>query len=432
MSRKRNRFNLIDDCESFSPAKVNTFGVIFYVLLSLLSLGIFALVLSWTRKLKFLIRYKLCSLKDTPSHIIVDTEDGVTILCEIQAEEIGNEARRFIEFRFVKYFWEEKDEAFIRPQFLQKSSNIDIIKSTPLTGTEVSARRRLAGDNTLDTPITPVIDVLVEEILGGFNIYQLVACIVWIFRDYAIYACMIIFFMIVTIIMDLYENRKSQLRLRAIAEVKGRVTVIRETSNSPANLTGTELRETDIKHLVPGDHVIIKPEMKAPCDLIVIKGECLVNEAVLTGESVPVSKSKLQETHDIFDLLDSNSEKNIIYCGSTILRESECIGFVANVGFSTLKGQITRNILYPKREVFKHEKETYRFLFVLLALSLILMSVYYTYAIFFVDAPHSVPEVLFRGLDIIFTSLPPGLPLCLLVGISFAVKKLDKRQITCL
>lgn len=40
----------------------------------------------------------------------------------------------------------------------------------------------------------------------------------------------------------------------------------------------------------PGDHVIVQPGGTIPVDGKVISGESLINEAAITGESVPVSK----------------------------------------------------------------------------------------------------------------------------------------------
>lgn len=44
------------------------------------------------------------------------------------------------------------------------------------------------------------------------------------------------------------------------------------------------------KDLVPGDVILIRPGEKVPTDSVVIDGESSVNESMLTGESVPVSK----------------------------------------------------------------------------------------------------------------------------------------------
>lgn len=42
--------------------------------------------------------------------------------------------------------------------------------------------------------------------------------------------------------------------------------------------------------LVPGDIVEIPENCLMPCDFILLNGQCIMNEAMLTGESIPVIK----------------------------------------------------------------------------------------------------------------------------------------------
>jgi len=57
-------------------------------------------------------------------------------------------------------------------------------------------------------------------------------------------------------------------------------------------LKGKEEIEVDISELQIGDVMIIKPGEKIPTDGIVIKGESSVNESMISGESLPVDKTK--------------------------------------------------------------------------------------------------------------------------------------------
>jgi len=47
----------------------------------------------------------------------------------------------------------------------------------------------------------------------------------------------------------------------------------------------------DVQHLVPGDIVVIKPGEKVPIDGQVIEGTSMINESLLTGESIPIEKN---------------------------------------------------------------------------------------------------------------------------------------------
>jgi len=50
--------------------------------------------------------------------------------------------------------------------------------------------------------------------------------------------------------------------------------------------------EVDIENVVAGDIVVVKPGQKIPVDGIVVEGESSIDESMITGESIPVSKKK--------------------------------------------------------------------------------------------------------------------------------------------
>jgi len=51
---------------------------------------------------------------------------------------------------------------------------------------------------------------------------------------------------------------------------------------------------------VPGDIIKIEEDMIIPCDCILIKGEVVVNEAILTGESMPITKENIKASESKF------------------------------------------------------------------------------------------------------------------------------------
>lgn len=70
--------------------------------------------------------------------------------------------------------------------------------------------------------------------------------------------------------------------------------------------------------LVPGDLLLIKNRSKLPCDCILIKGSCIMNEAILTGESIPINKTSLLKTEELFT--HSGNENSLLFCGTNCLR----------------------------------------------------------------------------------------------------------------
>ena len=79
------------------------------------------------------------------------------------------------------------------------------------------------------------------------------------------------------------------LESRNMQKTKGAITALMQLAPDTAILAGTN-REVPTKHLKTGDLVLVKPGARIPVDGVVTEGESSVNEAMLTGESLPVEK----------------------------------------------------------------------------------------------------------------------------------------------
>ena len=79
------------------------------------------------------------------------------------------------------------------------------------------------------------------------------------------------------------------LESRNMQKTKGVITALMQLSPDTAILAKTG-REVPTMSLKAGDLVLVKPGQRVPVDGIVTEGESSVNEAMLTGESLPVEK----------------------------------------------------------------------------------------------------------------------------------------------
>ena len=79
------------------------------------------------------------------------------------------------------------------------------------------------------------------------------------------------------------------LESRNMQNTKGAITALMKLSPDTAILADSG-REVPTKSLKSGDLVLVKPGARIPVDGIVTEGEGSVNEAMLTGESLPVEK----------------------------------------------------------------------------------------------------------------------------------------------
>ena len=80
------------------------------------------------------------------------------------------------------------------------------------------------------------------------------------------------------------------LESRNMQKTKSAITALMRLAPDTAILADSG-REVPTEQLHAGDTVLVKPGARVPVDGVVVKGESSVNEAMLTGESLPVEKS---------------------------------------------------------------------------------------------------------------------------------------------
>ncbi|RMB89681.1 hypothetical protein DUI87_33878 [Hirundo rustica rustica] len=212
---------------------------------------------------------------------------------------------------------------------------------------ERSARRKIYGPNLIQVPVKSYARLLVEEVLNPFYIFQVLSMALWVCDAYYYYAACIFLISSFSLGLSLHETRKQSTTLRNMAAMSLRVRV-RQPGGEELVVSSAEL--------VPGDCIRV-PAAGAllPCDAALLSGECLVNESLLTGESVPVMKTPLPA---------GGQAAGAAYC------PEEHRGTRSSAGhrFCTAKGDLISSILHPKPVSFKFYKDAVKFVLFLAVL----------------------------------------------------------------
>lgn len=86
--------------------------------------------------------------------------------------------------------------------------------------------------------------------------------------------------------LEAYSMNKSRQSIQQLMDIAPPTAVVRR---------GAEFVELDTEDIVVGDVLIVKPGQKIAMDGVVLKGASTVNEAAITGESVPAMKEEGSE-----------------------------------------------------------------------------------------------------------------------------------------
>ncbi|KAG2119505.1 uncharacterized protein F5147DRAFT_664357 [Suillus discolor] len=294
----------------------------------------------------------------------------------------------------------------------------------------------LFGPNIVDIEGKSTISLLVDEIIHPFYVFQVASIILWSLDDYYYYAFCIALISALSVVTTLIDTKKTIKRMREMSRFSCDVMVY----------TDGGWVERDSTELVPGDIVNLS-ELRVslfPADILLLSGDAIVNESMLTGESVPVSKNPAKDD-DIArwrDLKDAQGElaKSFIHAGTRVVRirgalasdgttGQPALGLVVRTGFNTTKGALVRSMLFPKPIGFKFYRDSIRFIGVLACIATL---GFCASAVQFIRLGIKWPVILVRALDLITIVVPPALPATLSIGTNFAIGRLRKLGIFCI
>ncbi|KAM8902081.1 putative cation-transporting ATPase 13A4 [Lycaon pictus] len=366
----------------------------------------------------------------TPDHPLITDEEYV-INRAIRKPDLKV---RCIKVQKIRYVWNNLEGQFQKIGCLEdwlSSAKIHLKFGSGLTKEEQEIRRLICGPNTIDVEITPIWKLLIKEVLNPFYIFQLFSVCLWFSEDYKEYAFAIIIMSIMSIALTVYDLREQSIKLHRLVESHNSITV-------SVFVRKAGVQELESRFLVPGDLLVLTGnKVQMPCDAILIDGSCVVDEGMLTGESIPVTKTplpKLESSEPWKTQSEADCKRHVLFCGTEVIQaKGGCSGTVRAVvlqtGFNTAKGDLVRSILYPKPMNFKLYRDAIRFLLCLVGTATIGMI--YTLCVYVLSG-EPPEEIVKKALDVITIAVPPALPAALTTGIIYAQRRLKKRGIFCI
>ena len=96
---------------------------------------------------------------------------------------------------------------------------------------------------------------------------------------------------------------------RGVTEYLGLKNAEKIEINPEINIHKKKMSSLD---LLPGDLIEIPENSIMPCDIIILNGSCIMNECMLTGESIPVLKNSLPYNNLMFSPTEDNKSSVLL------------------------------------------------------------------------------------------------------------------------
>lgn len=301
-----------------------------------------------------------------------------------------------------------------------------------LTAAEAQSRLASVGPNKLDEEEkTPMWKRFFEQMGDPMVIMLLVAAAISVITGFIqgepewADAAIILSVVILNSVLGVIQEAKSEQALEALQEMSAAQSkVIRD--GKIVHMASSEL--------VPGDVVLLEAGDSVPADCRVIESASMkIEEAALTGESVPVEKHA-----DVISLAEGTDDvplgdrKNMCYMGSTVVY-GRGRAVVVGTGMNTEMGKIASALTSAKKELTPLQMKLNELSGILTKLVLAICVI-----IFAVDIvrhfgelgsnPAMMLDTFMVAVSLAVAAIPEGLVAVVTIVLSMGVTKMSRRQ----
>ncbi|GAB9259611.1 cation-translocating P-type ATPase [Ligilactobacillus animalis] len=284
-----------------------------------------------------------------------------------------------------------------------------------LTEAEVKARQEKYGPNVLESKKhTTLLQKFIAQFKDLMIVILMVAALVAMLAGEVSDALIIFLVVILNAVFGVFQEAKAENAIDALQEMT--------TPYSRVKRNGVVM-QVKSDEIVPGDIVLLEAGDIVPADMRILESSSLkIEEAALTGESVPVDKESSVLTEKEPPL---GEQSNLCFMNTSVTYgTAEAVVFAT--GMQTQVGHIATMLDEVDNSVTPLQKNITHLSKVLTVLILIIAVVIFVFGV--MTGRESVLDMLLTAISLAVAAIPEGLPAIVTITLALGTQTMAKRK----
>eukprot|EP00049_Salpingoeca_infusionum_P004355 m.78223 g.78223 ORF g.78223 m.78223 type:complete len:1153 (+) comp12527_c0_seq2:27-3485(+) len=391
--------------------------------------AVVALSATWSVHAAVLIRYHKVSTVKGATHVLFVSNDRHLKHQIAEVNLVGDTI--LAHFQLLPYEFNESTGTW-KPLSYPSNEPLDYyIKNSGVTSDRAQAMKQTYGKNSVKVPVPSFQTLYISQLTAPLFVFQVFCMVLYLLDDYW-------YFSLLTLGLLLFiESTTATQRLANLRELYSM-----HVPSRPVQVCRSgKWSSIKTSALVPGDIIALdrsKKSNKVPADLLVLGGSCVVNEALLTGEAVPLKKEAFPRSTKGATLQSLPGVKHFtLFAGTEVVQTTTpsgaglnepkgCRCMVLRTGFATQQGSLVRSFLAATEQASANNKESLQFILFLLIFAVAAAGYVFYHGLIQGRLMH---KLIIECLLILTAVIPPELPLQLSLAITNALKAMNQRGV---